>query len=210
VRARALTVALLVVSTALLMAGWTRATEAQDGSGHAGARRLAALPMTVQGWSAQRLPDLDDQSKQVLGADGYVNRRYARGDGAVDLFVAYYGSQRRGDTIHSPQNCLPGAGWRPVAASTIDLPLNDRSVTLNRYVIEKAHDRRVVFYWYQGRGRVVANEYANKVWLMFDAMTTGRSDGALVRAMAPATHEGERDVKAFVQAVFAPLSQVLP
>jgi EpsI family protein len=210
VRARALTVAVLVLSASLLTTALTRATDAAGGPGATDARRLDALPMTVQDWSGYRLPDIDEQSKRVLGADDYVNRRYARGDGAVDLFVAYYGAQRQGDSIHSPRNCLPGAGWRPVASSTIELPLNGRSATVNRYVIEKGLDRRVVFYWYQGRGRVVANEYANKLWLMVDAMTTGRSDGALVRAMAPATHEGERDAKAFVQAVFAPISQVLP
>jgi EpsI family protein len=210
VRARALIVAALVLSTALLTAALTRAASAPHGLASVGGPRLDALPMTIQDWSGQRLPDIDEQSRQVLGADDYVNRRYARDDGAVDLFVAYYGSQRRGDAIHSPRNCLPGAGWRPVASSTVAVPLDGRTVSINRYVIEKGHARRVVYYWYQGRGRVVASEYANKAWLMLDAMTRGRSDGALVRAMASATHEGERDAKAFVQVVFAPLSQVLP
>jgi EpsI family protein len=210
VRTRALMVAVLVAATAFATRGISRATDAAGGPGMV--QPLDRLPLTIADWSGRRLPDVDEASQRVLGADDYLNRRYARrGEAAVDLFVAFYASQRQGDAIHSPRNCLPGAGWRPVAQSTVPFVVNEGgTVTVNRYVIEKGHDRRIVYYWYQGRGRVVANEYANKAWLMIDAMRTGRSEGALVRAMAPATLEGERDAKAFVQALFAPLSQALP
>jgi EpsI family protein len=207
-RTRALIVAVLVTITAFATQGISRATTAAGGS--VIVEPLERLPLTIAGWSGKRLPDIDEASRQVLGADDYLNRRYSRAEEAVDLFVAFYASQHQGDAIHSPRNCLPGAGWRPVAQSTVPFPLNESTVSVNRYVIEKGRDRRVVYYWYQGRGRVVANEYANKAWLVIDAMRTGRSDGALVRAMAPATLEGERDAKAFVQALFAPLSQALP
>jgi EpsI family protein len=212
VRARAVTVAALVGLAAVLAGGLSRATEVADGRDRVITRPLEQLPMTIGDWSAHLLPALDEQSKRVLGADAYLNRRYTRDESkAVDLFVAYYGNQRQGDAIHSPRNCLPGAGWRPVATSTIALPVDGgRNVTVNRYVIEKGRDRLVVFYWYHGRGRVVANEYANKAWLMVDALRTGRSDGALVRAMTPATHDAEHDAMDFVRAVFAPLSQALP
>jgi EpsI family protein len=209
-RTRALIVAILVAAAALAMRATSSATAASGVSTIA--RPLERLPMTIAGWSAERLPDVDDASRRVLGADDYLNRRYAREDSAgVDLFVAFYASQRQGDAIHSPQNCLPGAGWQPVAQTTVPFAAADgRTVTVNRYVIEKGHDRRVVYYWYHGRGRVVANEYVNKAWLVVDAMRSGRTDGALVRAMAPATQEGERDARTFVQALFAPLSQALP
>lgn len=209
-RTRALIVAILVAAAAFATRGISRTTVAAAGS--VIARPLDRLPITIADWSGRRLPDVDDASRRVLGADDYLNRRYLRGDSAgVDLFVAFYASQRQGDAIHSPQNCLPGAGWHPVARTMVPFAVADgRTVTVNRYVIEKGHDRRVVYYWYHGRGRVVANEYVNKAWLVVDAMRTGRSDGALVRAMAPATLEGERDAKAFVQSLFAPLSQTLP
>lgn len=208
-RTRALIVAVLVMAAAFATRGISRATTGAGSS--VTAQPLQQLPMTIADWSGERLPDVDEASRRVLGADDYLNRRYVRADEAVDLFVAFYAGQRQGDAIHSPRNCLPGAGWRPVAQSTVPFPIGaSRTVNVNRYVIEKGHDRRVVYYWYQGRGRVVANEYANKAWLVIDAIRTGRSDGALVRAMAPATLEGERDTKAFVQALFAPLSQVLP
>ncbi len=211
-RTRALIVAVLVGAAALLTRGVGRATTAPDGLGPVMARPLDRLPMTIDDWTGRRLADVDEASKRVLGADDYLNRRYVRGEeSAVDLFVAFYASQRQGDAIHSPRNCLPGAGWQPVAVSTVPFVVNEGStVTVNRYVIEKEHDRRLVYYWYQGRGRVVANEYANKAWLVVDAMRMGRSDGALVRAMVPATHEAELDVKTFVRAIFTPLSQTLP
>jgi EpsI family protein len=147
----------------------------------------------------------------VLGADEYLNRRYVRPDGAaVDLFVAYYRSQQHGDAIHSPRNCLPGAGWEPVSQSETTLRAGGEPVSVNRYVIRKGLDRRVVFYWYQGRGRVVSNEYANKGWLVIDAMRTGRTDGGLVRAITPASEAGERSAVALLEAALAPLEKSLP
>ena len=29
----------------------------------------------------------------------------------VDLFMSYYGTQTNGSAIHSPEVCIPGAGW---------------------------------------------------------------------------------------------------
>ena len=211
-RTRALIIAVLVGAAAFLTRGVGRATTASEGGGPVMAQPLDRLPMTIEDWAGRRLADVDEASKRVLGADDYLNRRYVRSEeSAVDLFIAFYAGQRQGDAIHSPRNCLPGAGWQPVAVSTVPFTTNQgRTVTVNRYVIEKEHDRRLVYYWYQGRGRVVANEYVNKAWLVVDAIRTGRSDGALVRAMVPATHEGELDAKAFVRAIFTPLSQTLP
>ena len=95
--------------------------------------------------------------------DDYVNRVYVEASGApVGVYIGYYASQRQGDTMHSPQNCLPGAGWRPIETGYQDLPTGSASSRVNRYVIQKGLDRQVVLYWYQGRGRVVANEYINK------------------------------------------------
>jgi EpsI family protein len=135
----------------------------------------------------------------------------------VGLYIAYYASQRQGDTIHSPQNCLPGAGWQPVDGGTTSIDAGGRRLTVNRYVIEKGLDRQVVLYWYQGRGRVVANEYANKFWLMFDAARLHRSDGALVRVVAPVSRSAGGSLAAadaaaveFTRALHPHLSAYLP
>jgi EpsI family protein len=129
------------------------------------------------------------------------------------LYAGFYHSQRQGDTIHSPQNCLPGAGWRPVASGTVDLSFGGREVTVNRYVIQKGLDRQVVLYWYQGRGRIVANEYFNKALLMLDAARLHRTSGGLVRLLAPVVTTAEAatdELTAFAAALLPYLERHLP
>lgn len=178
---------------------------------------LSSFPSTVSTWTAVGDVPLDDEVLGVLGVDDYVNRVYERpGQPPVSLYVGYYNSQRQGDAIHSPQNCLPGAGWQPVESGRIALQAAGRSLPLNRYVIRKGIDTQVVLYWYQGRGRVIANEYANKLWLMMDAARLHRSDGGLVRVIAPvrAATGGLQGADAaaagFTRAVFPRLSAYLP
>ena len=124
---------------------------------------LAALPIDVGAWHAAGDMPIDDESLGVLGVDDYLNRLYARPSVApVSLYIGYYASQRQGDTIHSPQNCLPGAGWQAVESGRATLDAGGRSLVVNRYMIQKGLNRQVVLYWYQGRGRVVANEYTEQ------------------------------------------------
>lgn len=147
---------------------------------------LSKVPAALGSWRLERDVPLAADVKATLGVDDYTNRIYSAASGApIGLYIGYYGSQRQGDTIHSPENCLPGAGWMPVESGTTTLTSNGRRVTVNRYVVQKDLDRDVVLYWYEGRGRIVANEYANKLWLMADAARLHRTNGALVRVMAP-------------------------
>jgi EpsI family protein len=147
---------------------------------------LAALPIEVGAWHAAGDMPIDDESLGVLGVDDYLNRLYERPSVApVSLYIGYYASQRQGDTIHSPQNCLPGAGWQAVESGRATLDAGGRSLVVNRYMVQKGLNRQVVLYWYQGRGRVIANEYANKLWLMVDAARLHRTNGSLVRVVAP-------------------------
>jgi EpsI family protein len=145
---------------------------------------LAGFPATVGSWTATADEAIDPEARAILRADDYLDRDYRGASGRlVNLSVTYYGSQRQGAAIHSPQNCLPGSGWQPVETRLATLRLGDRDVPVNRYVIERQGVRQLAYYWYQGRGRVVANEFANKFWLMADAARLRRSDGALVRVM---------------------------
>lgn len=178
---------------------------------------LTALPSALSSWESVGDIRLDDEVVGVLGVDDYVNRVYEHaGEPPVSLYVGYYNSQRQGDAIHSPQNCLPGAGWQPVAAGRITLQADGRSLPVNRYIIQKGIDRQVVLYWYQGRGRVIANEYANKFWLMVDAARLHRSNGGLVRVIAPVRAatgglEGaDAAAASFSRALFPRLSAYLP
>jgi EpsI family protein len=175
---------------------------------------LATLPLAVGEWSGHDAPPLADDVLTQLGVDDYLNREYVNPAGIpIGVYVGYYASQRQGDTIHSPQNCLPGAGWQPVETGVADLQLGSRSVRVNRFLIEKGLDRQVVFYWYHGRGRVVANEYRNKALLMFDAARLHRTNGGLVRVIAPITTtagEAQVSLSAFATALFPHLDKHLP
>jgi EpsI family protein len=183
---------------------------------------LAALPLEMEGWEGRDSAPFADDVVAQLGVDDYVNRHYAHSAGrtpldgqpaTISLYAGYYASQRQGDSIHSPQNCLPGAGWHPVASGRMDVDAGGRVLTVNRYVIQKGLDRQVVLYWYQGRGRVVASEYANKALLMLDAARLNRTSGGLVRVMTPVVTTAEAatdELAAFVGALFPHLERHLP
>jgi EpsI family protein len=175
---------------------------------------LVMLPYELGDWTGRDSRPFDDDIVNQLGVDEYVNRHYASPSAApVGLYVGYYGSQRQGDTIHSPQNCLPGAGWLPVESGRATVETGSGTIRVNRYVIQKGLERQVVFYWYQGRGRVVANEYANKLALMLDAARLHRTNGGLVRLIAPVTGSVDAatsELEQFTRLLFPHLSRHLP
>jgi EpsI family protein len=176
---------------------------------------LYELPHSIGSWSGSDTEPFADDIVAQLGVDDYINRLYFQPghQAPVAVYVGYYGSQRHGDTIHSPQNCLPGAGWRPVESGRHQLSAGGRTVEVNRYVISKGASRQVVLYWYQGRGRVVAGEYTNKALLMLDAARLGRSSGGLVRLITPVTADTDAataQLTAFASQLLPHLSRHLP
>jgi EpsI family protein len=146
---------------------------------------LAATPTVLGSWTGQDVA-LSDEAIAGLGVDDYINRTYvAEGAPPISLYIGYYVSQRQGDLIHSPRNCLPGAGWQPISFDRGTVDAGTSVFPVNHVVIQKGVDRQAVVYWYQGRGRIVANEFANKGWQMLDAARLRRTDGGLVRLIAP-------------------------
>ena len=145
---------------------------------------LSSFPVQLESWSGKDFP-LDQETLDVLGAGDFLVRGYRDPEGRlpyVDLFVAYFPSQRTGDTIHSPKHCLPGAGWTPEENDRVTISLPGHSAfPANRYVISKAGARKLVLYWYWAHDRGVASEYWAKFYLVKDAIQMNRSDGALVR-----------------------------
>jgi EpsI family protein len=175
---------------------------------------LRELPFILGGWMGREQP-LSEQVVQAVGVSDYANRIYISSqDGPAQLYVGYYASQRTGDTIHSPKNCLPGAGWDPIQSgyATISIP-GGRQIVVNQYVIQQGLDKALVFYWYQGRGRVIASEYSGKFWMVADAISRNRTDGALVRLITP-INDGEDKARArlerFAQLVFPQLDVLIP
>ena len=205
--------------TALLLAGTVCVRIAARTEKVPPRERLSAFPQAIGVWHGKDAPEFSPEIRAVLGADDYVNRVYrASSGGDAGLYIGYYESQQQGDTIHSPLNCLPGAGWQPLSRSYITIPVAPgRSIRVNQFVIEKGLDRQVVLYWYQSHGRVEPNEYWSKLYLVSDAVRLNRTDAALVRVIAPVS-DAERDAVTaasdvaigFVKLVFPLLENYLP
>ncbi|MGH9560817.1 MAG: exosortase C-terminal domain/associated protein EpsI [Terracidiphilus sp.] len=153
---------------------------------------LAQLPATIDGWGSTDL-EIDQETRDVLGDGDFLSRNYIReGQPApIDLFIAYFPSQRTGSTIHSPKHCLPGAGWTFDSSRYVDL-VDDagRTHRVGEYIISNGEIRQFVIYWYEAHGRSVASEYWAKVYLVEDAMRMNRTDGALVRVITPIVSDG--------------------
>lgn len=146
---------------------------------------LADLPREMLGYSGVDRP-VSAEEQKVAGMDTFLFREY-RADSIprFSIYVGYYEQQTQGRTIHSPRNCLPGAGWEPLDVSRRAILVGGTPVTVQRYLIAKDTKRAVVYYWYQGRGRVSSNEYKVKWELLRDAALRGRSEEALVRIVMP-------------------------
>jgi len=149
---------------------------------------LDSLPLEIGGYIGHAY-SLDQETLDILGPGDYLVRDYDNVDAPeppVNVYLAYFPSQKAGDTIHSPNHCLPGAGWVPTSRETASLRAPDGSTfPVNRYVVSKGGERQLVLYWFQAHGRAVASEYWAKYYLVADSIRMNRSDGALVRLMSP-------------------------
>lgn len=148
---------------------------------------LAHIPLIVAGWTGTDIK-IDPETLRVLGKGEFLSRTYTKPGhpGEIGLFIAYFPTQRTGVTIHSPQNCLPGAGWTFEASRSIDLnDINRKPHRVGEYIVANGENRQFVIYWYQAHGRSIANEYMAKVYMVTDAMRMNRTDGALVRVSTP-------------------------
>jgi EpsI family protein len=148
-------------------------------------RPLRAMPLELAGYDgSDRQVSADEQ--RVAGMTDYIFRTFSRDSTtAFSVYVGYYDSQTTGRTIHSPKNCLPGAGWEAIESGNTSLDIDGRAVTVNRYMLANGSSRALVYYWYQGRGRVAYSEYRVKWDLLRDAMRFGRTEEALVRIVVP-------------------------
>ena len=150
-------------------------------------RPLSSLPATMQGYQGTDLT-ISPEEQAAAGMTSYVLRSFGPDSSTVfSVYVGYYDYQTQGKTVHSPKNCLPGAGWEPLEASEMLLGTEGVTVPINLYVLANQDQRAIVMYWYQGRGRVAANEYRVKYDLLRDAALRGRTEEALVRVFVPVT-----------------------
>jgi EpsI family protein len=204
---------LVAITCALLLSlALTRATTVESALPPRTA--LADLPADLGPWRSIANHQFDPNTVAVLRADDDIGRTYGRRAEVADLFIGYYASQRQGQTMHSPMNCLPGAGWQPLSARRLQIDVGTAiPIDSNRYVIQKGLEKQLVLYWYQSHGRTVSSEYAAKAYLVFDSIRWGRSDAALVRVVCPIGRDdgaAERSAVDFVRALHPVLARHLP
>jgi exosortase D (VPLPA-CTERM-specific) len=159
------------------------------------------FPLQLGAWEGRR-QQLETIYLDTLKLDDYVLADFVRGGtgeargsaearrtgGPVNLYVAYYASQRTGQSAHSPRSCLPGGGWRILESAEREVSSvrnNGAPLRVNRALIQQGAARMLVYYWFQERGRDLTNEYLVKWYLFADALLRNRSDGALVRLTTP-------------------------
>jgi len=178
---------------------------------------LKEFPATLDKWTAISDQQMDGLSMKILQADDYLMRNYVDSGGKIiGLYIGFFKSQREGKAIHSPRQCLPGAGWVPILAEVRQIPIhgyNSKVVSINKLLIGKGMERDLYIFWYQGRGRIYASEYWNKIYLMWDALTRKRTDGALIRISCRVDGHPEETLKKqtdFMEVIIPLLKEYIP
>ena len=177
---------------------------------------FALYPRTLGEWSQSGPRDLLSPSvEENLGADDYhqITLVNENSDQAVGLFMAWYKDQSNGG-VHSPEICLPGAGWEIAWLERTDISGDFADVDqfeINRAVIQKGETRMMVYYWFEQRGRRMTNDVSAKVSVLYDSFTIGRSDGAIVRfTTAIGRNETDAQAAARIEALMAKALPSLP
>lgn len=179
-------------------------------------RPLNTFPQSLGDWRAQSQRQSSEAIIQKLGVDDYIEYNYVGPSGqGVNFYAAFYESVGTTGGYHSPKNCIPGGGWGIDAAKTVVVQSAKRGpVTVSQMLIRNGNQYQVVLYWYQNRGRIIASEYWEKVYLVLDAILKKRRDGTFVRVTAQALngdiHQAEKDVQAIAGLAIDELDTYLP
>jgi EpsI family protein len=175
---------------------------------------LSGFPTAAGGWHLVQEGVIDKETQDILKADDTMSRIYGGQDGIASLFIAFFKTQRQGQSPHSPKNCLPGSGWQPSETGRINVAVPGGIININQYVVSKGEAQSVVLYWYQTQGRVIADEFAAKFYLISDSIRHHRSDTALVRVVIPInagqTAQAEKLGTEFVQTFYPIVKAYLP
>jgi len=177
--------------------------------------RFVEFPQHLGQWQGHT-GQLDLATEKALGFDDYLLSDYNRPDGKmVNLYVAYYASQRKGESPHSPIVCIPGGGWAITDIKQINYVTLGQAQPLNRVIIQKGDVKQLVYYWFDERGRKIANEWFAKFYLLNDAIMMNRTDGAMVRLttqVLPGETEQDADqrLQSFMRDAVPQLAQFLP
>lgn len=178
-------------------------------------RSFDDFPRTIGKWQGRK-QRFDPEIYNILGVDDSVLMNFSSPDNRhVNLYVGFYQSQKEGDLIHSPKNCMPGAGWNIVNTriETVGLadPRNPRKVIFLE--LKKGSEKQLMLYWFQSRGRIISSEYWQKIWLVIDSITKRRTDGSFVRLISPVAGSETQTLetlKAFARQIYPYLNEYIP
>ena len=181
------------------------------------AKSFAEFPQMVGDWAGKR-DVMDQKFIDGLHFNDYIIVDYVNGAHAVNFYTAYYESQSKGESIHSPETCLPGSGWEFKNAGSVTLPLTSRDgkpMRVNKAFMEKGAYKQLSYFWFPQRDRVLTNAWELKIYNFWDALTRQRTDGALVRLITPVysnedVAQAEQRLTAFTQAIVPVLNEYLP
>ncbi|WP_372683952.1 exosortase C-terminal domain/associated protein EpsI [Desulfosarcina sp.] len=177
---------------------------------------FSTFPSQIGQWKGVE-ERFDEKIYQVLGVDDSFFAYYrAPHEPWVNLYIGFYASQREGELIHSPKNCMPGGGWNIIEIAIEPLRLNDGAVTdhqIIKLVLQNGSSKQISLYWYQSRGRIISSEYMQKIYLVWDAITRNRTDGSFVRLIAPVVVNEEQTLatlKNFARDLFPIIQEYIP
>jgi exosortase D (VPLPA-CTERM-specific) len=180
-------------------------------------KSFAQFPLDVGTWHGKRA-FLDPEILVQLHFSDYTIIDYVNPDGKlISLYVAYWQSQSKGESIHSPETCLPASGWVFTKAGLISLPVpeHENGLAVNRVIFEKVDEKQVAYYWFPLRGRILHNLWQLKFFNFWDALTMQRTDGALVRIITPLSKNEDAEIadkrlQQFTSLIFPVLEDFLP
>jgi len=174
-------------------------------------KSLSGFPHTVGKYSLSNSFQSSAEVLKLLGVDDYIQYNYVdKSQDRVNFYAGYYGAVGVSGSYHSPKNCLPGGGWGIENVKRVVLNVGiggKKQSTVSQMLIRNGKDHQVVLYWYQNRGRIIASEYMEKVYLVVDAILKGRRDGTFVRVMAV---DSDGDLQATEKRVYQFAENVMP
>lgn len=146
---------------------------------------LESINTQISGWKQTGSQVIPAGTLKSLSPTSYLSRSYAKNGEEMNLFVVFYAQQRAGESMHSPKACLPASGWEIWKHESASIPVHGADTQINKYYIQSAGRKMTVYYWYQSKRRLIADEYLGKLLLIFDTLHDGRTAGGLVRVMFP-------------------------
>ena len=182
------------------------------------ARSFHQFPLGIGSWTGQ-LQSMDQEFIDELDLSDYIMVNFRNGSNpSINFYTAYYESQRKGESIHSPSSCLPGSGWEFHQAGRVEIPLSKpdaHTIAVNRAVMSNVGLKQLSYYWFPMRGRIATTLWQVKLYNFWDALTRQRTDGALVRLITPIgrnekVEEADARLQAFTRELVPVLDQFLP